>query len=148
MSLWRQLTHGVRVLVHRADADRDVADEVQHYLEQAVAAHMADGLSRDAALRAARLEMGNTTVARERVRAYGWENLVGALMADLRYAARRLRRSPGFTAVCVLTLALGIGASTAIFSAVYPVLFEPFPYPRADHIVRLADYGSAGQPVD
>src|SRR5690242_13734502 len=141
MSLWRQLTRGVRVLAHRADADRDVADEVRHYLDEAVAAHMARGLSSDDALRAARLEIGNTTVVRERVRGYGWENVVGALAADIRYAARRLRRSPGFTTVCVLTLALGIGASTAIFSAVYPVLFEPLAYPGAGRIVALADYG-------
>ena len=148
MSLWRQLTRGVRVLAHRADADRDVADEVRHYLDESVAAHMARGLSSDDALRAARLEIGNTTVVRERVRGYGWENVVGALAADLRYAARRLRRSPGFTTVCVLTLALGIGASTAIFSAVYPVLFEPLAYPDASRIVALADYGAEGQPVD
>ena len=148
MSLWRQVTRGVRVLVHRADADRDVADEVDHYLDQAVAAHIARGLSGDAARRAALLEMGNTTVVRERVREYGWENVVEEVAADLRYAARRLRRSPGFTTVCVLTLALGIGGGTAIFGAVYPVLFQPFPYPDAGRIVQLSDYGSAGQPVD
>jgi putative ABC transport system permease protein len=148
MSLWRQLARGVRALTNRADADRDVADEVEHFLEQSVAAHMARGLSPDEARRAALLEMGNTTAARESVREYGWENIVEAGAADLRYAARRLRRSPGFTAVCVLTLALGIGGSTAIFGAVYPVLFQPLPYPDAGRIVHLSDYGSAGEPVD
>ncbi|HEX6967002.1 MAG TPA: ABC transporter permease [Gemmatimonadaceae bacterium] len=148
MSLWRQLTHGLRVLVRRADADHDLGDEVQHYLEQSVAAHRARGLSPDDALRAARLEIGNITVVRERVRDAGWEHVVGTLAADVRYAARRLRRSPGFTTVCVLTLALGIGASTAIFSAVYPVLFQPLPYPGGNRIVSLADVGDAGQPID
>jgi putative ABC transport system permease protein len=148
MSIWRQITRGVRALTHRAEADRDLTDEVEHYLDQSAAAHMARGLSPDEARRSAMLEMGNTVVARERVRAYGWENIVEALAADLRYAGRRLRRSPGFTTVCVLTLALGIGGSTAIFGAVYPVLFQPFPYPEAGRIVQLADYGAAGQPLD
>ena len=126
-----------------ARADHDLADEVRHFLEQATAAHLARGLSPDEARRAARLELGNTTVVREQVRAYGWENVVETLLADLRYAARRLRRNPGFTAVSVLTLALGIGASTAIFSAVNPILFEPLPYPDAERIVMISDVGAA-----
>ncbi len=148
MSLRRQFMRGLRALIHRADADRDVADELSHYLDQAVAAHVARGLSTSAAMRAARLEIGNATVARERVRSSGWENVVEELMADLRYSARRLRRSPGFTTVSVLTLALGIGGGTAIFGAVYPVLFQPLPYPGASRIVQLSNYGSAGQPID
>ncbi|HEX5436975.1 MAG TPA: ABC transporter permease [Gemmatimonadaceae bacterium] len=148
MSFWRHVTHGLRVLVHRTASDRDLTDEVRHYFEQSIAAHVASGLSPDDARRAARLETGSATVVRERVRDAGWENVVTDIASDLRYAVRRLRRSPGFTTVCVLTLALGLGASTAIFSAVYPVLFEPLPYPGASHIVSLADFGSAGQPVD
>ena len=139
MSLWRQLARGLRALVHRAAADRDVADEVQHYLEEAVAVHLARGLSSAQARRAAQLELGNATVVREQVRGYGWENVVETLLADLRYAGRRLRHAPGFTAVTVLTLALGIGATTAIFSAVYPILLAPLPYPGADRLLMLSD---------
>jgi putative ABC transport system permease protein len=148
MSLWRQLTHGLRVLVNRGAADRDVVDEVEHYLEQSAAAHIQRGLSADQAQRAARMELGNTTIVREEVRAGGWEQIIGTGLADCWYAARRLRDSPGFTAVGVITLALGIGATTAIFSAVNPILFEPLPYPQADRITMIADASADGQPRD
>jgi putative ABC transport system permease protein len=144
MSLWRQLARGLRVLTNRPGADQDVADEVQHYLEQATAAHLARGLSQDEALRAARLELGGVANVREELRESGWENAVEALLADLRYAGRRLRHAPGFTAVTVLTLALGIGATTAIFSAVSPILFEPLPYPDAGRIAMILEVNRDG----
>jgi len=147
MSLWRQVTRGVGVLAHRDDADRDVADEVDHFLELAIADLEARGLSPEEARRAARLELGNPVAVHEQVRSYGWENAFAAFFADLRYAARRLRRSPGFAAVGVLTLALGIGAATAIFSAVNPILFKPLPYPHAERVLGLWDRGSDGSSV-
>ena len=137
MSLWRQLTRGVRVLGNRRAADQEIADEVSHYLEEAAAAFVARGLSPDEALRAARLELGNATAIREQVRWYGWENRIDTLFADMRYAARRLAANPGFTAVSVLTLALGIGASTAIFSVINGVLLKPLPYAHSEQLVAL-----------
>ncbi len=74
--------------------------------------------------------------------------MLATSIADLRYGARRLRRNPGFTAVAVITLALGIGASTAIFSAIDPILFETPPYPRADRIMSVSDVSSDGKPAD
>jgi putative ABC transport system permease protein len=137
MALWRRLARGLRALTHRSAADRDVADEVQDYLEHATAAQLARGLPPAEALRAARLELGNATGVREQVRGYGWENGPERLAADLRYGWRRLRGAPGFTAITVLTLALGIGATTAIFSALNPILFQPPPYPDAGRILTL-----------
>src|SRR5918992_2139090 len=148
MSLWRHLTRGVRALADRGAADRDLDDEVRHYLDLAAADLVARGLSPDDARRAARLQLGNPTVAREQVRAYGWENIVETLAADLRYATRRLRNSPGFTIVSAVTLALGVGATTAIFSTVNPILFEPLPYPRAERILAISDVSSGGSPLD
>jgi putative ABC transport system permease protein len=146
VSLWRQLTRGLRALTHRKAADRDVADEVQDYLERATAALEERGLSADDARRAARLEFGNATVIREQVRSYGWERLFGTVAADLHYAARQLLHNPGFALVSILTLALGIGASTAIFSAVNPILFQPLPYPHADRLMLIQEGRSNGLP--
>jgi putative ABC transport system permease protein len=145
MSPWRQLTRGLHALTHPATADRDVADEVQHYLEEAEAAHRARGLPPAEAYRAARLEVGSVTSVRQQVRGSGWENAVETLLADLRYAARRLRAAPAFTAVTVLTLALGIGATTAIWSAVNPILFKPLPYRHAGRITMIWDRGTGGE---
>ena len=140
MSLWRQLQRGLRVLANRKAADQDVTDEVQQYLDEAAAALEAEGLSPAEARRAARLQLGNATSVREQIRSAGWENAIAAMLTDLRYAARQLGRNPGFAAVTVLTLALGIGATTAIFSAVNPILFEPLPYPHPGRIVMIWDF--------
>ncbi len=148
MSLWRQLARGLRVLTNRTAADNDLSDEVQHYVEQSTAAHIARGLSPEEARRAARLEIGNLTAVREQVRASGWENLLATLFADLRFATRQLHANPGFTAVIILTLALGIGATTAIFSAVNPILFQSLPYPDADRIMMISDFSSDGSRLD
>ena len=86
--------------------------------------------------------------AREELRSYGWENTLEATLGDLRHAARRLGQSAGFTLITVLMLALGIGASTAIFSAVVPILFEPLPYPEASRVVMLIDRDGEGGPLD
>ena len=148
MSLWRHLTRGVRVLANRESVDRELTEELRHYVDSSAAEHVARGWSPTEARRTAMLEIGNLTVARERVRSYGWENVVGSLIGDLRYAGRRLRNSPGFTAVAMLTLALGIGASTAIFSAVNPILFEALPFPHASRIAMISDVTSDGEPQD
>jgi len=148
MSFWRQLTRGLGVLTHKTAADQDVADEVHHFLEQATAAQVARGLSPGQAARAARLEVGSVLGVREQVRRYGWENQIETLLADLRFALRRLRSAPGFTAVAVLTLALGIGATTAIFSGVNPILFKPLPYPEAGRVTMIWYRGDDGSRVD
>jgi len=144
MSLWRQFTHGIRVLGNRKAADQETVDEVTHYLEEATAAHVSKGLAPEEARRAARMELGGTMAVREEVRSYGWENFVETLFADLRYAVRRLVRNPSFAAVSVLTLALGIGASTAIFSVVDAVLLRALPYRNPQQIVRIWEQAPNG----
>ncbi len=89
MSLWRQLTRGLRGLAKPSAADQDVADEVQHYTEQAIADLTARGLSQEAARRAVQLEIGSATIVREHVRASGWENLLRTF-----FCRSALRRPP------------------------------------------------------
>ncbi|HWH52201.1 MAG TPA: ABC transporter permease [Gemmatimonadaceae bacterium] len=147
MNLWRSLSRGLRVLGHRAATDEQISNEVDHYVDLAAAEHVRRGLAPDAARRAARLEVGNPTVAREAVRAYGWENAVESVAADVRFALRRLRHNPSFAVVTILTLALGIGATTTIFSAVYPVLLAPLPYPDGSQLVTISDRRFDGSPA-
>jgi putative ABC transport system permease protein len=146
--LWRPLRRGLRALLHPDAADHDVDEEARHYIEEAEAALTRDGLSPDGARRAARLEVGHAGGVREQVRSSGWEHIASAFAGDIRYAARRLRRAPGSTIVAVITLAVGIGATTAIFSAVDAILLEPLPYPQPDRIVMIADASAEGLPRD
>ncbi len=148
MSPWRQLTRGLRGLMRRSALEQDVADEVQNYLDEATADFIARGLRPDHALRAARVQIGSATSVSQQVRSYGWENTIRDVAADLRYGARGLCAAPGFTAITVLTLALGIGATTAIFSALNPMLFEPLPYPDASRITAIAEIGRDGARAD
>ncbi|MGJ5820883.1 ADOP family duplicated permease [Paludibaculum fermentans] len=137
MSLWRQLTRGLRALGRRGAVDREISDEVEHFLDQATQEHVRRGLSPADARRAASVEMGSRTAVVEEVREYGWENRIETLACDVRYALRRLWGHPGFTSVSVLMLALGIGASATIFSVVDGVLLKPLPYPQAERLVAL-----------
>src|SRR4030095_8782698 len=116
--MWRELSRGLRGLVNRSAADRDIADEVEQYVDEAAASFEARGLSPEDARRAALRELGSVTAVREQVRAYGWGTILERTLADVLYATRRLRRYPVHALIAAVTLALGIGASTAIFSAV------------------------------
>jgi putative ABC transport system permease protein len=135
---WRQLAFGLRRLWRGAGADRDITDEVAHFLDEAAAAYEARGLSPDAARCAARLDVGPAATV-DALRASGWENLVVTATRDLQFAVRRLRAEPALTIVVALTLAVGIGATTAIFSAVDPILFASLPYPNANRIASIVE---------
>ena len=148
MSLWRHFTRGIRKLVNATAAEQDLADELQDYLDRATNEHLTRGLSPHAARRAARLEVGSLSSATQQAREYGWEHRLDSFLADLRYAARRLAKAPGFTTVAVLTLGLGVGAATAIFSALKPVLLDPLPYPEADRITTIWELRRDGVRAD
>ena len=144
MSLWRQLSHGRRALLNRSAVDRDLDEEIRDYIERATAAHIDRGLSPAAARRAVRLEMGSVASVSEHVRSSGWEHLVETLAADARYALRRLAGAPGHSLLVTFTLALGIGATAAIFGVVKPILLEAVPYPQPDRLIVITETRSDG----
>ncbi len=128
MAFWRHLTHGLRVLTRRAEADRDLADELQHYLDESVRDDVARGLTPEAARRAARRGLqGGVTATREHVRAAGWEHVVTEVLGDIRLALRMLARQPLLTCVIVLVIALGSGAVATIYSAMNALVLRPVP---------------------
>jgi putative ABC transport system permease protein len=121
----------------RRRIDRDVDDEIQEHLAEKAAALEAEGMPRADALLAARREFGNVGLTGERSReVWRWAPLE-ELVADVRYALRQLRRGPAFAAASVVTLALGIGANTAVFSVVNAVVLRPLPFPDSHRLVSV-----------
>ncbi len=137
MKFWRTFWRGLGTLLHRGDADRNQSDEAEHFLEEAAGELMDRGIGPEEARRRVRLELGTLMHLREDLRSYGWESALAGVLLDVRHAGRRLRSRPGFTAIAILTLALGIGVTTAIFSVVEGILLKPLPYPHAEQLVAL-----------
>jgi len=135
-------------LFRKETIDRDMAEEMRFHLNQRTADNVADGVPADEARYAALRQFGNVASIQERAREQrGWVWLE-YFVQDIGYGVRMLRKNPGFTTVAVLTLGLGIGANTAIFSYVNGVMLKPLPYANADRIVRLTEILPEGKGYD
>ncbi len=137
---------GWKRFLHRARSDRERREELESYLRLETDTNIARGMPPAGARHAAQRKLGNPTLIREEIYRMNTVGFLDTLIRNLRYAARALRHSPTFTVIAVLTLGIGIGANTAVFSVVNSVLLKPLSYPQSDELVALTQTapGAAG----
>jgi putative ABC transport system permease protein len=137
MRILSMLLRRARALFRGGAVDRELADEMAAHLQQLTDEHVARGMTPDAARAAAQREFGSVAFLMDESRDARGVAPIANVWSDVRYGTRLMRRSPGFAAVAMITIALGIGATTAMFNVVYSVLLQPLPYREPERLVNL-----------
>jgi len=137
MNPFRIIRRWLRFPGRDGELKRQIDEELRFHLQQRTADNVAAGMSPEAAAREARKRFGNLQGVREKCRQIHGASFGESFLQDIRFGLRGLKKNPGFTAVAILTLALGIGANTAMFSLVNLLLFHPLPYPDSDRLTRI-----------
>src|SRR5215471_9769102 len=129
----------LRRLFRKQSTEKQLDSELQFHLERQIADDIAAGMAPEEARRQARLEFGGMEGVKEECRESRRVHIVDTFLQDVRYGFRVLRKSHGFTLVTVLTLAIGMGANTAIFSSIDALLLHPMPFPDLDRLVAVSE---------
>src|SRR5918992_3885995 len=130
----------LRALVRGRAVERELDDELRSHLEHEIEKHIRAGMSRPDAVRSARLALGGLDQVKEQCRDVRGTQFVENLLKDVRFALRGVRRNPVYSIVLVLSLALGIGANTAVYSVLYALLFRSLPVRDAHQLVQFVTY--------
>jgi len=144
MNWFKNITAGLQSIFASTRTEQEMDEELRGFLDASAEAKRRAGMSPEQAARAARVEMGSTNAVKHHIRQAGWETAVENLWQDLRYSLRMLARSPAFTLVAVVSLALGIGANTAIFSLMDVVMLRSLPVDQPGQLVLFGDGRAAG----
>src|SRR5262249_55868793 len=136
-NLWRNI-------IHKADVERDLDEGVQTYRDMLAESKVSEGLDASKARRVAAIEIQGSERLKEGVREVKAGYQLEICLRDLRHGLRMLAKSPGFTAVAILTLALGVGANSAIFSVINAVLLRPLPFEEPGRLVRVCTTTTKG----
>jgi len=142
MALFVKVRSFLRNLFSSRRVEADLDQEVRSHIEMLIEENIRAGMSPKEAQRAARIELGGLEQVKEQVREQRVGNWLHSVLSDCRFALRQLRKSPGFTTVAVLTLALGIGSTTAIFSVIDGALLNPYPYKNAERLATFVVFSS------
>ena len=144
MRLLNNIAQGIRSLFHRDRIERDMDDELRGFLEASTADKLCRGMPAEQAARAARIEMGSSNAVKHHIYSATWESRVEIFWSDLKHCVRGLLHSPGFTLIAVLSLALGIGANTAIFTLIKQVLLQSLPVRDPQQLVTFGKSTGGG----